>query len=67
MIIDEEKPKPPASLDATTAAPGADLSRFSLFELQNRVQALHAEIARTEAEISKKQAQSDAAAALFKK
>lgn len=63
MIIDDDKPTPPANTDAI----GADLYRLSVPELRERITRLEAEIARTQAEIDKKQAQNSAAEALFKK
>ncbi|MGE3769528.1 MAG: DUF1192 family protein [Bdellovibrionales bacterium] len=60
MEDDRPRPKP---LIATI---GADLSALSIDDLKARVADLRGEIARTEAEIDKKQAQTAAAAAFFK-
>ncbi len=45
---------------------GEDLSALGLAELEARIAALRAEIERVEGEISRKQAQQEAAAQLFK-
>lgn len=63
MIIDDDKPRPKADNNAV----GADLYRLSVPELEERIEALKAEIERTQAEITKKRAQNSAAEALFKK
>ncbi len=45
---------------------GEDLSTLSIEELNDRVAALQAEIARVQVEIARKKAQADAAASIFK-
>jgi uncharacterized small protein (DUF1192 family) len=45
---------------------GEDLAKWSLAELEARIASLRQEIARTEAEITRKKAHNQAAAALFK-
>lgn len=47
--------------------PGEDLYGLSVSELDDRIEVYHAEIARLEAERIKKQAESDAAHAIFSK
>lgn len=61
MDWDEARPKPPAGITL-----GEDLKRLSVAELEARVAALEAEIARTKDEIGAKRAHNAAASALFK-
>lgn len=61
MDWDEARPAPKAAI-----AIGEDLSRFSVAELDARIAALEAEIARTKVEIDAKKAHNAAASALFK-
>lgn len=60
MDWDEARPKPAA------ITIGEDLKRLSVAELEARVTALEAEIARTKVEIDSKKAHNAAASALFK-
>ena len=59
MDWDEPAPKP-------SIAVGDNLATLSVGELEVRITALQAEIERVRAEISKKKAHEDAAAAIFK-
>ena len=61
MNWDDELPKPKPAIVL-----GEDLERFALAELDERIQALEAEIARVRTEITAKQKHAEAAAALFK-
>jgi uncharacterized small protein (DUF1192 family) len=58
-----DEPKRPATKDITVGEP---LATLSIAELQARVVALTAEIARIETEIAAKKAHEAAAAAIFK-
>jgi uncharacterized small protein (DUF1192 family) len=62
MDWDEARPKP-----AKSASIGDNLDTLSVAELEQRIAALAAEIDRVKAELAKKRAHEDAAAALFKK
>ena len=61
MDWDDVKPKPPK-----VATLGENLETFSVAELQARIVALRAEIARVEVELATKKAHEAAAAQLFK-
>ena len=61
MDWDDLKPKPPKA-----ATLGESLETFSVAELQARIKALKAEIARVETELAAKKAHEAAAAQLFK-
>jgi len=61
MNWDDELPKPKATITV-----GENLERLSVAELDDRIQALEAEIARVKTERTAKQALISAAAALFK-
>lgn len=62
MDWDDLKPKPPK-----TATLGENLEAFSVGELEARIAALKAEIARVEMELKGKKAHEAAAAELFKR
>jgi uncharacterized small protein (DUF1192 family) len=62
MDWDEVRPAPPKS-----ASVGENLETLSVAELENRIAAFTAEIERVAAELAKKRAHEEAAAALFKK
>lgn len=62
MEWDDAKPKPPKS-----ASIGDNLETLSVAELEHRIEAFAAEIARVRAELAKKRAHESAAEALFKK
>jgi uncharacterized small protein (DUF1192 family) len=66
MITDDDRPHKFQSPSATANIIGCDLSALSVSDLEDRVQALQAEIVRTQAEIDKKKAQVAAASAFFK-
>lgn len=57
----EDMPKPKVNMVI-----GENLDAISVAELEHRIESLEAEIARVKAEIAKKQASKDAAAAFFK-
>lgn len=59
---DDLQPKP-----KRTIVVGEDLTSTSIAELGERIEALEAEIARTRAEIARKQAHGSAAQGLFKR
>jgi len=61
MSIFDESPSP----SANPPRPGEDLYGLSVSELDDRIAIYHQEIARLEAERVKKQADSDAAHAIF--
>ncbi|MFA5949075.1 MAG: DUF1192 domain-containing protein [Hyphomicrobium sp.] len=63
MDWDELRPK----AAKTSAAIGDNLESLSIAELEARINAFEAEIVRTLAELDKKRAHEEAAAALFKK
>ena len=62
-----EEPVEPRGFDgdALAAATHEDLEIYGVRELQDRIDALEAELARTRAQLSKKKAGRDAANALF--
>ncbi|MEW6256363.1 MAG: DUF1192 domain-containing protein [Pseudomonadota bacterium] len=61
-MMDEDLPRPkPATLE-----PGADLSRLSEAEIEERIALYHSEIERLRATLEKKRASRDAAASVFK-
>ena len=62
MDWDEARPKP-----ARGIVLGEELSKLSVAELSARITALEAEIARVAAELARKKAHEEAAAALFKR
>jgi uncharacterized small protein (DUF1192 family) len=62
MDWDEVRPK-----TAKAASVGENLETLSVAELEARIQAFEAEIARTRDELTKKKAHESAAAALFKR
>ena len=62
MDWDEVRPKA-----AKAASIGESLETLSVAELEARIQAFEAEIARTRDELTKKKAHENAAAALFKR
>jgi uncharacterized small protein (DUF1192 family) len=62
MDWDEVRPKA-----AKAASIGESLETLSVAELEARIQAFEAEIARTSDELAKKKAHENAAAALFKR
>jgi uncharacterized small protein (DUF1192 family) len=62
MDWDEVRPKA-----AKAASIGESLETLSVAELEARIQAFEAEIARTRDELAKKKAHENAAAALFKR
>jgi uncharacterized small protein (DUF1192 family) len=62
MSTDEEAPRPAAHFEI-----GQPLDLLSVAELEARIEALRAEIARLEAAVTSKQAASAAAEAFFKK
>jgi uncharacterized small protein (DUF1192 family) len=61
MDWDDLKPKP-----VKTPAVGDDLKALSIAELEARITAFEAEIARVRTEMASKKAQQDAASRLFK-
>ncbi len=61
MNWDDELPKPKRAIEI-----GENLERLGVAELQERIAALQAEIARVEVELAAKRRHADAAAALFK-
>jgi len=63
MDWDDLKPPP----KRTTEGIGDNLETLSVAELEQRIAAFQAEIARVEAELAKKRAHESAAAALFRK
>lgn len=62
MDWDEPRPKP-----ASGIVLGEELSKLSVGELSSRIKALQAEIARVEAELTRKKAHEATAASLFKR
>jgi uncharacterized small protein (DUF1192 family) len=62
MAMDDLEPRPKPQDFAS-----ADLSRLSIADLKQRIQDLHAEIARTESVLAAKAAHLNAAGALFGK
>lgn len=62
-IFSDDLPKP----RETKPTPGEDLYGLSVSELDERIALYHAEIARLEAERTKKRAETDAAHAIFGK
>ncbi|MCB1515966.1 MAG: DUF1192 domain-containing protein [Hyphomicrobiaceae bacterium] len=62
MDWDEVRPKQ----QAAALAIGTDLSGLSIAELEHRIEALQAEIARVTGELERKRAHEAAASALFK-
>jgi uncharacterized small protein (DUF1192 family) len=62
MTFDDDRPKP-----KPVAAIGDTLATLSVRELQDRITAFEAEIARVRQELEKKRAHEAAAAALFKR
>ncbi|MGE0024826.1 MAG: DUF1192 domain-containing protein [Hyphomicrobium sp.] len=63
MDWDDLKPPPKPA----TASVGENLETLSVAELEQRIAAFAAEIARVEAELARKRAHESAAAALFRK
>lgn len=61
MDWDDVRPRPKAVITV-----GEDLTTHSVADLEERIQALEAEIARVRAELAAKQARASAADALFK-
>ena len=59
--MDDDRPRPPEPI-----MPGADLSRLSEAEIEARIAAFKAEIARLESTLAAKRASRDAAASVFK-
>ncbi|WP_127091206.1 DUF1192 domain-containing protein [Aquabacter cavernae] len=61
-MMDDDRPRPkPVELQ-----PGADLSRLSEAEIEERIVLYHAEIERLKATLDKKRASRDAASSVFK-
>ncbi|TCT05132.1 DUF1192 domain-containing protein [Aquabacter spiritensis] len=61
-MMEDDRPRPiPAPL-----TPGADLSRLSVEEIEERIAAFRAEIARLEATLTAKRASRSAADSIFK-
>ncbi len=61
MSMDEERPAPPSD-----PLVGVDVSRLSVDEIRERIEALKGEIVRLEAALAKKEASRAAADAAFK-
>ncbi len=62
MTFDDERPRPPPQVTV-----GEALASLSVGELEARIVALEAEIARTRHEIDRKKSHESAAAALFRR
>jgi uncharacterized small protein (DUF1192 family) len=62
MDWDDLKPKPPKGITV-----GENLKDLSVADLQERIAALNAEIARVEAELAAKKSHEAAAASIFKR
>ncbi|MGU3497017.1 DUF1192 domain-containing protein [Xanthobacteraceae bacterium A53D] len=60
--MDDERPQPPSS----PIQPGADISRLSVDEIEERIDLLKAEISRLEGALAAKKASRHAADAVFK-
>lgn len=59
--MEEDRPRPPAPIE-----PGADLSRLSEAEIEERIALFRAEITRLESTLAAKRASRNAAASVFK-